>query len=142
MMLKIVHKNVWVVNSMAEVIFTGLVQGQHNYHFSNQDEDVMVATIDLVYKGQSFRIEVKQPYGTNFEEDEGFELYVPFDSLLREFNYSLLSDRCEEYYRSLIGSNGNGIRIEGGSNIRMSNNIFRQQRSVDIPLANDNGTTW
>jgi hypothetical protein len=127
---------------MAEVIFTGLVQGQHNYHFSNQDEDVMVAIIDLVYKGQSFRIEVKQPYGTNFEEDEGFELYVPFDSLLRELNYSVLSDKCEEYYRSTIGSNGNGIRIEGGSNIRMSNNTFVQQRLVDIPLANDNGTTW
>ena len=127
---------------MSRVIFTGLVQDKHNYHFSNQDKNVMVATIDLVYNGQNFRTEVKQPYGVDFEEDEGFELYVPFNSPLRELNYSVFSDKCEEYYRSIIGSSGSGIRIEGGSNIHMNNNTFVQQRQVDIPLANDNGTTW
>jgi len=127
---------------MAKIIFTGLVQGEHNYHFSNQDEDMMVATIDLVYKEQDFRIEVKQPYGTNFEEEEGLELYIPFDSMLRELKYSDLSDKCEEYYRSLIGSSGNGIRIEGCANVQMSNNSFGKQWEVDIPLVNDNGTTW
>ncbi len=142
MMLRIAHKSVLGVNNMAKVIFKGLFQGQHNYHFSNQSENVMVATIDLVYKNQNFRIEVKQPYGTSFEEDEGFEVYIPFDSLLRELNYSALSDKLEEYYRSLIGSTGRGIRIEGGSNIQMSNNSFVQPMLVDIPLASDNGTTW
>jgi len=129
---------------MSSVIFTGLVQGEHNYHFSNKDKDVMVATINLVYKEQPFRIEVKQPYGTNFEEDEGFELYVPFDSQLRQLNYMALSDKCEEYYRSKFGRNGSVIQIrEGCTNVKMSNNVVQQsQWRVDIPLSGDNATTW
>ena len=129
---------------MAEVIFQGIVQGQHNYHFSNQDEDMMVATIDLIFNNSPFRIEVRQPHGTNFEEDEGFELYVPFDSLLRQLNYTALSDKCEEYYRRMFGSTGCMIQIEEGcTNITMSNNIVQQSSwRVDIPLASDNATTW
>ncbi len=128
---------------MGKVIFTSLAQGEHNYHFSNQDENVMVATIDVVYKGQNFRTEVKQPYGVEFEENEGFELYIPFDSLLRQLNYNDFSDKCEEYYRNMIGKNGSMIRIgEGANNIKMSNNIILVPWEVDIPLANDNGVTW
>lgn len=128
---------------MAEVIFQGIVQGQHNYHFSNQDKDMMVATIDLIFNNSSFRIEVKQPHGTSFEEDEGFELYVPFDSPLRQLNYTALSDKCEEYYRRIFGSTGSMIQIgEGCTNITMSNNIVQSSWRADIPLSSDNATTW
>ena len=128
---------------MAEVIFNGIAQGQHNYHFSNQDQDMMVATIDLIFKNNAFRIEVKQPHGTSFEEDLGFELYLPFDSQLRQLNYMALSDKCEEYYRKMVGSQGSMIKIgEGCTNVTMTNNTFVSDWKVDIPLSADNATTW
>ena len=127
---------------MAEVIFNQVLQNTHEYNCENEDDNVMVSKIGLIYNNQDFTVEIKQPFGTSFEEDEGLELYVPENSLLGELNYNSLSDECEAYYRSIIGSSGSGIRIEGCGNIHMSNNTFIQSRQVDIPLSTDNGTTW
>ena len=127
---------------MAEITFNKLLQDTHEYNCENEDENVMVSKIDLSYKECNFTVEVKQPFGINFEETEGIELIIPDEKILKELNYSDLSDRCEDYYRSLIGSKGGGICIEGGTNIRMSNNIFIQEWKVDVSLASDNGTTW
>ena len=127
---------------MAEVIFNRLLQDIHEYNCVNTDENVMVSKIGLRYKNKNFTVEVKQPFGVNFEDTEGVELIMPNEAILKELNYSDLSDRCEDYYRGLIGSAGNGIRIEGGTDIRMRNNTFIQEWIVDVPLSNDNGTTW
>ena len=127
---------------MRQITFNYLLQDTHDYNCEDQNEDVMVSKIGLTYNEQDFTVEVKQPYGVNFEEEEGFELYIPDNSLLKELNYSLLSEKCELYYRSIIGSNGSGIRIVGGSNIRMRDNKFVQSMQMDIPLSNDSGTTW
>jgi hypothetical protein len=127
---------------MAEVIFKKLLQDTHEHNCVNTDENVMVSQITLMYKNQNFIVEIKQPFGVNFEDTEGIELVIPNEIFLKELSYDNLSDRCEEYYRSLIGSTGNGIHIEGCTNVRMSNNTFIQEYKVDISLASDNGTTW
>ncbi|HIQ28132.1 MAG TPA: hypothetical protein EYH42_06495 [Sulfurovum sp.] len=127
---------------MAEITFNKLLQNTHEYNCENADENAMVSKIDLTYKNRNFTVEVKQPFCVNFEDTEGIELIIPDEKILKELNYSDLSDRCEDYYRGLIGSTGSGIRIEGGTNIRMYNNTFMKKWKVDVSLASDNGTTW
>jgi hypothetical protein len=102
----------------------------------------MVSKIELRYKGSDFTVEVKQPFGVNFEDTEGIELMIPDEAILKELSYTDFSDKCEDYYRSLIGSTGSGIHIEGCTNVRMSNNTFIQEWKVDVSLASENGTTW
>jgi len=127
---------------MAIVKFTKLIQNTHNYN--TDGNDILESDIYIDYKNQNFIVHIRQPSGVNFEETEGVELIIPVESeLLQELKYDDLSDKCEEYYRNIIGNSGNGIHIEGNSsNIIMMNNTFNQPLDVDIALAEDNGTTW
>lgn len=48
-------------------------------------------------------------------------------------NYQAFRDCTEAYFRSLIGGSGMGIRIEGGSNIVMTNNRYVQVDGATPP---------
>ena len=54
-------------------------------------------------------------------------------------NYSAFRDAVEKYYRELIGSSASGIRISGGSNIRMYNNWFNIPMTADIEIDETSG---
>lgn len=73
---------------------------------------------------------IKQPVGAPFETaplevswPEGYE---------GSFNNNAFREAVEHYYRSLVGSKGRGIHIQGGSNIRMFENVFIQQSLVEL----------
>jgi hypothetical protein len=51
------------------------------------------------------------------------------------FNYSSFRDAVEKYYRHLVGSTASGIRITGGSNIRMYNNWFSIPMTAEIEIS-------
>ena len=130
-------------NEMAEVVFKEVIQNIHEYNRDNTDDNIMISKIKLEYNGDDYTVEIKQPFGVNFEYTEGIELIIPPDAKrLKKLNYNELSDKCEEYYRSLIGSGGHGIHIEGTSNVHMSNNRFVNEQRVNISLAPVNGTAW
>ena len=54
------------------------------------------------------------------------------------FNYEAFRSIVEQYYRSLVGAGagagGSGIRISGGSNIRMRNNTFIQPATAEFEV--------
>ena len=127
---------------MANVEFKKLIQNTHEYNTNGID--ILESEIHLNYKNKDFTINIRQPSGVNFEETDGIELIIPSEvELLKELNYNDFSDECEEYYRNLIGSRGNAINFGHNSqNIIMKNNHIIQSKIVNIPLAEDNGTTW
>ncbi len=46
------------------------------------------------------------------------------------FSHVQFTNAVTAYFRSLVGSRGSGIHIEGGRNIRMRNNQFVQETEV------------
>jgi hypothetical protein len=55
------------------------------------------------------------------------------------FSYSAFRDAVEKYYRHLVGSSASGIRISGGSNIRMYNNWFSMPMTAEIEIDETKG---
>ena len=96
-----------IINRVPELVQVCLT----NSYFKIHDENDILARIYLVYKGQEFGIEVKQPHDINFEEDDGFAVYLPFYSPIRELNYNEFFDKCKEFYRKEIVENGNRRRV-------------------------------
>ncbi|TAN44401.1 MAG: hypothetical protein EPN22_06810 [Nitrospirae bacterium] len=54
-------------------------------------------------------------------------------------NYSAFREAVEKYYRHLVGSSASAIRISGGSNIRMVNNLFVVPMTADIEIDETSG---
>ena len=79
--------------------------------------------------------DVKQAVGSDFET-EPLEISGPHD-YVGSLNYRAFREAVEDYYTSLVGSSGSGIRIAGGGNIRMRDNTFIMPRSYAIPVADD-----
>jgi hypothetical protein len=76
---------------------------------------------------------IKQVAGDKYETG-GIEVDSPngYGGLM---NYSAFRDAVEGYYRSLIGSTGSAIRIEGGaSNLVMRNNMLMREDAVEIEI--------
>ena len=55
-------------------------------------------------------------------------------------NYQAFRNAAEDYFRELVGTKASGIHIEGGSNIRMYNNLLMKEHSVDFE-ASDTGSS-
>jgi hypothetical protein len=77
-------------------------------------------------------VDIKQTVGSEFETGS-IEVSRP-QGYEGPINYQAFRNAVENYYRRLVGSQGTGIRIAGGSNIRMQNNTFVRPMSVEFEL--------
>jgi hypothetical protein len=97
-----------------------------------------IETYDNVYAN------LKQTVGGKFEETP-IEVSPPYHSSGKLYsgpmNYEKFRKAAEGYFRKLVGSQGSGIRIEGGGSARMYNNRFRQEYSVEFEAA-DTRSAW
>ncbi len=75
-----------------------------------------------------FHADVKQLVGGGFETG-ALEVGPPvgYEGL---FNQEEFSRATETYFRSLVGSSGSGIRIQGGSRVRIGVNVHVLEREV------------
>jgi hypothetical protein len=112
--------------TQAKIFLQRLVQDSQEY---GSDDEHMVSRVffDLVIDGtrhQNLYCDVKQMVGSSFETAQ-LEVSKPA-GYTGAFNHDSFQNIIEQYYRNLVGSQGRGIRITGGSNIRMQNNTFVQ----------------
>ena len=91
-----------------------------------------------------YHADLKQVVGGKFEKNP-VEVGLPYDSSGQPYsgpmNYEAFRDGAESYFRNLVGSKGLGIHIEGGSHIRMQNNRFVHEDSIEFEAA-DTRPQW
>lgn len=126
----------------AVVTFTRCVQDSQEF---SSDDEHMVSRIffELEVDGRAhpgLHVDVKQVVGSSYETGS-IEVGRPVGGYRGPFNYLAFRDAVERYFRSLIGSSGSGIRIMGGSNIRMRNNTFDAPR-VETFDVDQSGGGW
>jgi hypothetical protein len=81
--------------------------------------------------------DIKQTVGDDFEKGK-LEITPP-QGLKQTVDYSMFRDAAESYFRSLVGKQGRGIRIEGVNNIRMFNCSYTIPMETDIVIDIDQG---
>lgn len=116
-----------------KLTFEKLIQDSQDL---GSDDDHMVSrafcTVEVGGQSTETHLDIKQPVGGSFESDQlEVSLAGDYDGPV---NYEAMREAAENYYRSLVGSSGSGINIQGGSNIRMRNNTFIQRQSFDIDV--------
>ncbi len=106
----------------ATIRFHKCIQDSQDY---GSDDEHMFSRVFLTLEAggkvyPNLTVDIKQTVGDRFETG-ALEVYPPkgYDGSL---NYAAFREALERYYRSLVGSQASGIRIAGGSNIRMRNN--------------------
>lgn len=104
--------------------FSRCIQDSQDY---GSDDEHMVSRVFFTLEADGvtypeLRCDVKQAVGEPFESAP-LEVSRPqgYDGSL---DYAPFRQAVEDYYRSLVGSAGRGIRIAGGGNIRMRDNVF------------------
>ncbi|MFH2012745.1 MAG: hypothetical protein ABIJ37_08625 [Pseudomonadota bacterium] len=126
--------------STAKVVFKKCIQDSQEY---GSDDEHMVSRVffDLSVKNIKFEnlySDIKQTVGSNYESAP-LEIGMPQD-YIGPFNYEAFRDAAENYYRSLLGGAGTDIRIQqSGSNIRMHNNTFAREYSVEFDIDTSEG---
>ena len=121
--------------STAIVHFSRCIQDSQDF---GSDDEHMVSRVffSVEAEGRTFEnlvVDVKQTVGAAFET-------APLEvSRARGFtlNYDQFREAVEDYYRSCVGSGGRGIRIEGGTNIRMRNNLFEMPGEARVEYTED-----
>ncbi|MEX2162638.1 MAG: hypothetical protein WD823_00125, partial [Sulfuricaulis sp.] len=81
--------------------------------------------------------DIKQPVGSSYETAP-LEVSKPAN-YKGPFNYAAFRDAAEAYYRGLVGSQGGGIRVGGGRNIRMRNNRFAKESVSEFDVDSSGG---
>ena len=127
--------------ALVRVTLNRMVQDSQDY---GSDDEHMVSRIffDINVDGTAYKdlyVNVKQTVGTSFETGS-IEVSKPI-GYKGYWNHSAFSEFAEKYYRSLVGAGGSGIKISGGSNIRMRSNTFVQGAVFDFQ-ANAVGGPW
>lgn len=110
--------------TVVNLTFHKLIQDSQDYG-SNDEHMVSRVFFDMEVDGKKFTdlyADVKQLVGGSFETSS-LEVSNP-SNYKGPFNHLAFRVIVEEYYRSLVGATGSGIRISGGSTIRMRNNTF------------------
>ena len=85
-------------------------------------------------------VQDSQDYGSDDEHMVGSDIETgiievgPPKGYDGSFDYIAFRDAAEKYYRSLVGSPGRVIHIEGGSNIHMRNNTLIQEMIFEFEL--------
>ncbi len=125
----------------ATVFLHRLTQDSQEY---GSDDQHMVSRVffDMELGGRRYDglyCDVKQTVGSDFESAP-LEVSSPV-GYRGAFNHRAFQEAIERYYRSLVGSQGRGIRIAGASNVRMRNNSFIQptQATFDVEVS---GGPW
>jgi hypothetical protein len=118
----------------AKVTFKQINQNMQEY---KTDDEHMVSMIsfELEIGGQNYSdlsVLLKQTIGSDIDTAP-LEVGAP-QGYEGAFNHEAFRAEAEKYYRGLIGPEGTGIHIEGGSNIMMYNNIFIQEKVVEIEV--------
>ena|SRR5438132_3779599 len=123
----------------AKVTFKKLIQDSQDFG-SNDDHMVSRIFFDLEYGGKVHRdlqVDIKQSVGGNIERDpievgrtKGYS---------GPGNYAVFRTEAEKYFRSTVGAAGSGIRISGGSNIRMRNNTFSRPHTIEFEVTPQGG---
>jgi len=118
----------------ARLLLHKLIQDSQDY---GSDDEHMVSRVffDLEIDGKNhpgLYADIKQPVGSSFESSP-LEVSSPAN-YKGPFNYDAFRNIVEHYYRSLVGAGGSGIRIEGGSNIRMRNNTFVRSVAAEFEV--------
>ena len=83
--------------------------------------------VDRIRQGD-FYADVKQLVGSDLETGP-LEVSPPV-GYEGSFNHEEFSRATEAYFRGLVGSSGSGIRIQGGSRVRMHENVSELEREV------------
>ena len=117
----------------AKITFYKCIQDSQDY---GSDDEHMVSrvffTLQIGDRKFDLHADIKQAVGSSYEMGP-IEVGHP-EGYSGPFNYECFRDAAEKYYRSLVGSTGRGINIQGGANIRMRNNTFIQEMSVDCEV--------
>jgi len=125
-----------------KVNFHECIQDSQEY---GSDDEHMVSRIffSIEVNGERYKeryhADLKQLVGGKFEENP-IEVSLPSDSSGKPYsgpmNYKAFQEAAEAYFRKLVGSKALGIHIEGGaSNIRMRNNRFVVEHSIEFEAA-------
>jgi hypothetical protein len=126
----------------ATITFFKIHQDSQNF---GSDDEHMVSRIffNLEIDGskyQNLSADIKQTVGADFESGP-LEVSPPH-GYNGPFNFEAFRREVEDCYRSQVGSRGSGIHIEGGSNIRMKNNIFTFRRVVQFKVKTGSQEGW
>ncbi len=108
----------------ATITFSRCVQDSQDY---GSDDEHMISRVffDLEVDGHAYpglHVDIKQAVGS--------------------FNYTAFRDAVERYYRGLVGSTGSGIRIQGGTDIRMRNSTFVSTRAEVFEIDASSSGCW
>ena len=125
----------------AKVTFRKCLQDSQDY---GSDDEHMVSRVffDLTINGEEYGdcyADIKQTVGSSFETGV-LEVSRP-QGYSGPFNFAEFRKAAEAYYRSLVGARGGGIRIQGGGNIRMHNNLFVKLWTVEFDIGKS-GVGW
>lgn len=125
----------------AKIIFLKLIQDSQDY---GSDDQYMVSRAFFTVESEGnvseeAYVDIKQTIDSDFETTS-LEVSKPV-GYSGPYNYEAFREAAEGYYRSLVGSQGSGIHIAGGSNIRMQNNTFIQQ-AVAVIEVNKESPAW
>ncbi len=109
---------------IATIRFNRCIQDSQDY---GSDDEHMVSRVFLTLEAggkvyPNLTVDIKQTVGDRFES--GALEVSPPKGYGGSLNYAAFREAVERYYRSLVGSQGSGIGIAGGTNIRMRNNQF------------------
>jgi hypothetical protein len=96
------------------------------------DDEHMVSRVflSIALDGQprgDFYADLKQTVGDNYETgaiEVGPPTMESGETYSGPMSHGCFSEGAVRYFRSLVGSVGSGIRIGGGGNIRMHDNLF------------------
>ena len=116
-----------------KIIFHECIQDSQEF---GSDDEHMVSRVFFSLEADDHRVDnlfadLKQVVGSDFEIDP-IEVTAPHN-YSGPMNYDAFRKAAEEYFRKHIGSQGSGIRIgEGAKNIRMQNNRFVREESVEF----------
>ena len=118
----------------ATILFHQCIQDAQEY---GSNDEFMVSRIFFSLQTPNERfddlyVDVKLTVGDQYE---GGSIEVgPPHGYDGPFNHMAFRDAAEKYYRHLVGATASGIRISGGSNIRMYNNTFVVPMVTEIDI--------
>ncbi len=116
-----------------KVTFLKMIQDSQDYG-SNDEHMVSRVFFSMEVDGKKYdglQVDIKQAVGSSFETGP-IEVGPPRGGYRGPFNHQEFRNAVEKYYRSLIGSQGRGIRIEGATNVRMRGNRFEQDMTAEF----------
>jgi len=87
---------------------------------------------------ENLHADIKLSVGGEFEKDN-IEVFLP-EEYKGRLNYDDFRKSIETYYRSLIGSQGTGIRVSGGGSVRMRNNTFQKEMIFEFDISEPNAS--